>query len=76
MCIGWRKGQQPEEERRLLSMFADDPEAPFSIHKFVEQGEQRDIRSGQWFGPTPTAQCIQCVPTSLNASMNWALAKA
>ena len=60
----WRKGQSPDEEKRILSLFADDPEAPFSIHKFVDQGEQRDIRSGQWFGPTATAQCIQSVTHS------------
>ncbi|CCX16451.1 hypothetical protein FPQ18DRAFT_403188 [Pyronema domesticum] len=57
----WRKGQHPEEEKALLALFADDPEAPFSIHKFVHQGELRDIRSGSWFGPTPTAQCIKAL---------------
>lgn len=61
LFIAWRKGQHPEEEKALLALFADDPEAPFSIHKFVHQGELRDIRSGSWFGPTPTAQCIKYV---------------
>jgi len=55
----WRKGQKPEDEKRLLALFADDPNAPFSLHKFVKQGELRDIQAGQWFGPTPTAQCIK-----------------
>ncbi|KAF8533451.1 hypothetical protein BDD12DRAFT_946536 [Trichophaea hybrida] len=60
----WRKGQRIDEEKHLLSLFADDPAAPFSIHKFVHQGELRDIRSGQWFGPTPTAQCIKALTES------------
>ena len=51
-----------EEERRLLLMFADDPKAPFSIHRFVEHGASAcDIHPGEWFGPSATASCIQLV---------------
>jgi cysteine protease ATG4 len=56
----WRKGQQTKEHHELLSLFADTPEAPFSIHKFVEHGAQAcGTYPGQWFGPSATARCIR-----------------
>lgn len=58
----WRKGQAPEAEAKLLSLFADDPEAPFSIHRFVEHGASAcGKHPGEWFGPSATARCIQYV---------------
>jgi len=51
-----------KEEQQLLSLFADDPKAPFSIHKFVEHGASAcGKHPGQWFGPSATAQCIRYV---------------
>lgn len=48
------------EERHLLSLFADSPKAPFSIHKFVEHGASAcDKHPGEWFGPSATARSIQ-----------------
>ncbi|KAL9042632.1 MAG: hypothetical protein Q9214_003719 [Letrouitia sp. 1 TL-2023] len=56
----WRRGQQQLEERQLLTLFADDPEAPFSIHRFVEHGASAcGKHPGEWFGPSATARCIQ-----------------
>jgi cysteine protease ATG4 len=56
----WRKGQKTKEHQELLSLFADTPEAPFSIHKFVEHGAQAcGTYPGQWFGPSATARCIR-----------------
>lgn len=50
------------EEKRLLSLFADDPQAPFSIHKFVAHGATAcNTHPGQWFGPSATAQCIRAL---------------
>jgi cysteine protease ATG4 len=34
----WRRGDRPEEESKLISMFADHPDALFSIHRFVNCG--------------------------------------
>jgi cysteine protease ATG4 len=34
----WRRGSSDIEERDILALFADDPRAPYSIHKFVEHG--------------------------------------
>ncbi|KAL8375794.1 hypothetical protein RB595_007083 [Gaeumannomyces hyphopodioides] len=56
---GWRRGEKPDEERKLLSLFADDPRAPYSIHKFVEHGAAKCGKyPGEWFGPSATARCI------------------
>ncbi|KAF2144700.1 uncharacterized protein K452DRAFT_306482 [Aplosporella prunicola CBS 121167] len=58
----WRRGQNPEGERRLLSWFADDPKAPLSIHRFVEHGASAcGKHPGEWFGPSATARCIQAL---------------
>lgn len=56
----WRRGQQTQEHKRLIGLFADTPEAPFSVHKFVEHGAQAcGKHPGEWFGPSATARCIQ-----------------
>lgn len=50
------------EERELLSLFADDPKAPFSVHRFVEHGATAcGKHPGEWFGPSATARCIQAL---------------
>ena len=60
--IDWRRGERPDEERELLSLFADDANAPFSIHRFVEHGASAcGKHPGEWFGPSATARCIQLV---------------
>ncbi|KAL2009268.1 hypothetical protein VTN00DRAFT_7462 [Thermoascus crustaceus] len=58
----WRRGDRAEEESRLLSLFADHPEAPFSIHRFVKYGASSCGKyPGEWFGPSATARCIQAL---------------
>ncbi|KAM0256973.1 hypothetical protein ACHAQJ_004674 [Trichoderma viride] len=61
----WRRGKCPQEERQLISMFADDPRAPYSIHNFVHHGATACGKfPGEWFGPSATAQCIQALTSS------------
>ncbi|KAL7793131.1 hypothetical protein V8C37DRAFT_378550 [Trichoderma ceciliae] len=61
----WRRGRCQEEERQLISMFADDPRAPYSIHNFVRHGATACGKfPGEWFGPSATAQCIQALTNS------------
>lgn len=56
----WRRGSRQDEERRLLALFADNAQAPFSIHRFVQHGESAcGKHPGEWFGPSATASCIQ-----------------
>lgn len=59
----WRLGVDVEQEHRdLLALFADNPNAPFSIHRFVEHGaEACGKHPGEWFGPSAAARCLQCV---------------
>ncbi|KAL8785946.1 MAG: hypothetical protein Q9213_003095 [Squamulea squamosa] len=58
----WRRGMNQNEERELLSLFADDPSAPFSIHRFVEHGASAcGKHPGEWFGPSAAARCIQAL---------------
>ena len=63
----WRlkNAQRPPEsavsttQAQILSLFADHPSAPFSIHRFVSHGAaQCNKHPGQWFGPSATASCI------------------
>ncbi|RFU78976.1 cysteine protease atg4 [Trichoderma arundinaceum] len=61
----WRRGECQQEERQLISMFADDPRAPYSIHNFVRHGATACGKfPGEWFGPSATAQCIQALTSS------------
>ncbi|KAJ9611650.1 Cysteine protease atg4 [Cladophialophora chaetospira] len=49
-------------EPSILSLFADSPSAPFSIHRFVHHGATScGKHPGQWFGPSATASCIQAL---------------
>jgi hypothetical protein len=44
----------------MLSLFADHPDAPLSIHRFVKHGaESCGKYPGEWFGPSATARCIE-----------------
>ncbi|KAF2845998.1 autophagy-related protein-like protein 4 [Plenodomus tracheiphilus IPT5] len=58
----WRYQEDPtaREHCNILSLFADDPQAPFSIHRFVEHGAAVCGKyPGEWFGPSAAARCIQ-----------------
>ncbi|KAL1303167.1 hypothetical protein AAFC00_006594 [Neodothiora populina] len=65
----WRTGQSPETEANLLALFADHPDAPFSIHRFVEHGASTcGKHPGEWFGPSATARCIQALTSQTTPS--------
>lgn len=60
----WRRGPQIIEEARIMQLFADDPEAPFSIHRFITHGAQACGKpAGQWFGPNAASLCINSLAT-------------
>ncbi|KAE8131147.1 putative cysteine protease atg4 [Aspergillus pseudotamarii] len=64
LCLGraWRRGDKAEEEAHLLSLFADHPDAPLSIHRFVKHGAESCGKfPGEWFGPSATARCIEAL---------------
>ncbi|KAF2766324.1 hypothetical protein EJ03DRAFT_298593 [Teratosphaeria nubilosa] len=65
----WRVGQDEHQHKELLSLFADAPEAPFSIHKFVEHGAQAcGKHPGEWFGPSATARSLQALTDRYSAA--------
>jgi cysteine protease ATG4 len=56
----WQDHETQKEHGDILSLFADDPQAPFSIHRFVEHGAAVCGKyPGEWFGPSAAARCIQ-----------------
>ncbi|KIW10916.1 hypothetical protein PV08_10215 [Exophiala spinifera] len=57
----WRRSTcASSEEASIVSLFADSPSAPFSIHRFVQHGASScGTHPGQWFGPSATASCIR-----------------
>ncbi|KAF2864637.1 autophagy-related protein-like protein 4 [Massariosphaeria phaeospora] len=58
----WRLAEPTpnHNERPVVSLFADDSKAPFSIHRFVQHGAAVCGKyPGEWFGPSATARCIQ-----------------
>jgi cysteine protease ATG4 len=58
----WRRTTDPDAEREILSLFADDSRAPYSLHNFVKHGAAACGKyPGEWFGPSATARCIQYV---------------
>ncbi|KAB5518793.1 hypothetical protein GE09DRAFT_1156554 [Coniochaeta sp. 2T2.1] len=58
----WRRSNDPDAERAILSLFADDPRAPYSLHNFVKHGAVACGKyPGEWFGPSATARCIQAL---------------
>ncbi|EPE03685.1 cysteine protease atg4 [Ophiostoma piceae UAMH 11346] len=61
----WRSSDGGFTEQEIISMFSDDPRAPFSIHRFVGHGEAACGKyPGEWFGPSATARCIQALANS------------
>ncbi|EHY58296.1 Cysteine protease atg4 [Exophiala dermatitidis] len=58
-----------KREAEILSLFADSPDAPFSIHRFVQHGASAcGKHPGQWFGPSATASCIRELSTECAAA--------
>lgn len=56
-------------EAQILSLFADAPSAPFSIHRFVSHGAAHCHKyPGQWFGPSATATCIAALSNEYTAT--------
>lgn len=61
-----------DNQSHIISFFMDHPNAPLSIHKFAEYGEENlDVDIGAWFGPLTAALTIQAlvqasIPDTIN----------
>lgn len=56
----WRRSTDPNAEREILSLFADDSRAPYSLQSFVKHGADACGKyPGEWFGPSAAARCIE-----------------
>ncbi|KAK0713861.1 hypothetical protein B0T26DRAFT_742360 [Lasiosphaeria miniovina] len=67
---GWRRSTEPEAEREVLALFADDPRAPYSLHNFVKHGAVAcGKHPGEWFGPSATSRCIQALSNGHESSL-------
>eukprot|EP00053_Salpingoeca_punica_P014551 m.132501 g.132501 ORF g.132501 m.132501 type:complete len:335 (-) comp16486_c0_seq7:3969-4973(-) len=51
----------PSLKRSVLAWFADEPFAPYSIHRITAQGELLGKGVGQWFGPNAIVQVLQAL---------------
>lgn len=54
------RNSDSENDKSIIKLFQDKPEAPFSLHNFVQAGKElSNMKPGQWFGPSATARSIQ-----------------
>lgn len=60
-CYDHKDDEDKEpNDKEIIKWFFDSKEFPFSIQKFVETGTRlTNIKPGEWFGPSLTAQVIQ-----------------
>ncbi|KAI0024103.1 hypothetical protein F4780DRAFT_727537 [Xylariomycetidae sp. FL0641] len=67
---GRRRRKDDLDEKNIISLFADDPRAPYSIHNFVRHGATACGKyPGEWFGPSATARCIQALTNATEPTL-------
>jgi cysteine protease ATG4 len=50
--------EDDENHRRIISWFADEESAPYSIHRFALAGTLIGKKVGEWFGPTDMSNVL------------------
>ena len=67
-------GSSHVDESALLRMFADEPDAPFSIHRVAFGGQLIGSEAGSWFGPTTISQVLtMLLHGALDLERRWRL---
>lgn len=58
------------EEEPIIKLFADTPDAPFSVHRIVAHGQNACGKMpGQWFGPSAAASSIKHIVEKFNSEL-------
>jgi cysteine protease ATG4 len=56
----WESGTRDTKYLEILSLFADEPTAPLSIHQFASTGAEDGGKAvGQWYGPNTVAHVVR-----------------
>ncbi|CAG0921459.1 unnamed protein product [Notodromas monacha] len=62
----WTRASRDDSYLSVLSTFADEPSAPFSIHQFALTGAQDGGKSvGEWYGPNTVAHVVKKLVSKL-----------
>jgi cysteine protease ATG4 len=56
--------QNPPIYTRILKLFQDRQDCPYSIHRIVQIGQHEGKTVGEWFGPNTIAQALKRMSTS------------
>ncbi|KAL1923220.1 uncharacterized protein VTP21DRAFT_9596 [Calcarisporiella thermophila] len=68
---GWRRHLAVDRDKKdsenwrkyveIVSWFLDVPDAPFSIHRMTQRGQELGKNLGEWFGPSTTSLAIKAM---------------
>ena len=71
----WSAGNldaNPQAYLKILKLFQDREDCPYSIHKIVQTGQKHEGKGiGEWFGPNTIAQALKKLSSSYQREPNF-----